>query len=77
MKNKWEIETKDSPVKNEVLPITVPVIRNDFYLYVFPRDALDSLCDWSAWVLVDWERHLPVVGINLKTFNFMQFLQKS
>ena len=30
MKNKWEIETKDSPVKNEVLPITVPVIRNDF-----------------------------------------------
>ena len=31
MKNKWEIETKDSPVKNEVLPITVPVIRNDFF----------------------------------------------
>jgi len=27
MKNKWEIETKDSPIKNEVLPITVPVIR--------------------------------------------------
>lgn len=27
MKNKWEIETKDSPVKNQVLPITVPVIR--------------------------------------------------
>ena len=33
MKNKWEIETKDSPVKNEVLPITVPVIRNDFNFY--------------------------------------------
>ena len=32
MKNKWEIETKDSPVKNEVLPITVPVIRHDFKL---------------------------------------------
>ena len=75
MKNKWEIETKDSPVKNEVLPITVPVIRNDFYLYVFPRDALNSLCDWSVRVYATLERHLAS-GI-LKTFNFMQFLQKS